>query len=81
VNANQLFKWRRKHLEVTARAALVPVTIESSEAGGKVSAVIDGDGPPTEQRDGAIEIELCGARIRLNGAVDPKAIPAVLRKN
>jgi transposase len=78
VNANQLFKWRRKHLEVTARAALVPVTIESGDAGKKVPAVIDGDGPWTEQRHGVIEIELCGARIRLNGVVDPKAVRAVV---
>jgi transposase len=77
VNANQLFKWRRKHLEVSARAALLPVRIESSEAGRKVPAVIDGDAV-TEVRSGWIEIELCGARIRLNGAVESKALRAVV---
>jgi transposase len=79
VNTNQLFKWRRQHMAAAARSAvLLPVTIEASEGGEVAAPAADSKPCSAEQRDGSIEIELCGARIRLIGAVDPKAIRAVV---
>jgi transposase len=79
VNTNQLFKWRRQHMGAAARrVALLPVTIEASEGAEVAASSVDSKPSPAEQRDGSIEIELGGARIRLHGAVDPQAIRAVV---
>ena len=82
VNTNQLFKWRRQHLAAAIAAsaappALIPVTIEASACGSGPQAEAAPSGA-AEQGAGSIEIELSGARIRLHGSVDPKAIRTVV---
>ena len=81
VNTNQLFKWRRQHLAAIAASAvppaLIPVTIEAPACGSEPRAEAAPSGS-AEQGAGSIEIELSGARIRLHGSVDPKAIRTVV---
>jgi transposase len=76
VNTNQLFIWRRQYrdgLLVPTGAsgpALLPVTITSEQSGEKAAA------PPDV---GRIEIELpSGYRIRVDAAIDAKALRRVL---
>ena len=77
INNAQLFKWRRQHLAAMApepKPALLPVTIEAPPA-MTAELVPESSG---DRQVGSIEIELSGARIRLHGAIDPKAITAIV---
>jgi transposase len=78
INNSQLFKWRRQYLAAKAAAArppaLLPVTVEAVAAvPQEPSRASEVDPIP-----GSIEIELSGARIRLHGSVDPRAIGAIV---
>jgi transposase len=83
VNANMLFKWRRRFTAVAPPssvplAGLVPVQIVPD------APVISGstvDTKPAVDRSVAGSIELAlsgGVRVRLMGAVDPAAVTAVV---
>ena len=84
VNANMLFKWRRRFTAVAAQpssmppAGLVPVQIVPD------APVISGptiDAKPAVDRSaaGSIEIALSGGvRVRIKGAVDPATVTAVV---
>ena len=84
VNANMLFKWRRRFTAVAAQpssappAGLVPVQIVPD------TPVITGptvDAKPAVDRSaaGSIEIALSGGvRVRIKGAVDPAAVTAAV---
>jgi transposase len=81
INANLLFKWRRKHLRTVARGkgtaistpVLLPVTIESP-----TPQIVPAPPPPppppsapaARANTGVIEIEIGGSRVRLRGSVD-----------
>lgn len=86
LNANVLFKWRRRYLRefATARArpaTLLPVTIEGSTAAlpaGIPERVPAGKSARSLELPGCIEIEVYGALIRIKGAVDPDALCSVL---
>jgi transposase len=86
LNANLLFKWRRRYLrEISGTAAepvkLLPVTVRECT---EVS-----EPPPVEtvknarslrrSRSGAIEIELPQARIRVMGTVDSELLRTVVQ--
>ena len=87
MNANILFKWRRKFLQDLAaskgRAAnMLPVTIEGGSDGGLPACAVSKSSANECARGAAlfecIEIELPDARVRLKGAVDAQALRSVL---
>jgi transposase len=77
VNANQVFQWRRQYRaglldeDKTKSTALVPVKITK----GVLTARRVKGGP---SRNGAIDIELGHARVRIEGAADPDCVRAAL---
>jgi transposase len=85
INANLLFKWRRKHVRAMAAstptaATLLPVcvigeTAAPSTAQPTVRVPAISRGSPS----GLIEIEIVGARLRLRGTVDETTLSTVLR--
>ncbi len=87
LNANVLFKWRRKFLrDLAARkgraATMLPVMIEGGSDGGLPACTIR-KSSGSERARGAvlfecIEIELPDARVLLKGAVDAQALRSVL---
>ena len=77
VNTNQVFTWRRLYqqgrLEIgDASKALVPVKI--TDAVEKLRRVSHGK----SVRTGIIDIDLGGARVRIEGAADPDCVRAAL---
>ncbi len=77
VDANEVFKWRRRYEDGLAEgeAAMVPVAVLPSEAGGLAG---DYDRRPG---GGAIEIEfMSGVRVRISGTVDGAALRQVLEQ-
>ena len=89
LNANVLFKWRRRHLRELARstpksAALLPVTVLESQGTAVQASVPKQSSPsprrraPTTQAGGVIEIELPLARVRLTGVVDMAMLRVVI---
>lgn len=86
LNANVLFKWRRQYLRelATAKArpaTLLPVTIEGSDTGqtaGTPEQMPTSKSTQCSASRSCIEIEVFGARIRLNGAVEVDALRSVL---
>jgi transposase len=74
INANMLFKWRRHYRagllgSVPASPLLLPVTI------------VDAPAPPASHASppGRIEIVIADAIVRIDGAVDPATVRAVLQ--
>lgn len=92
INANLLFNWRRLHLQslgsTDAResggSVLLPVTIVEPEpvptttTTASVSAVSQ-PAPGARAPAGTIEINICGAVVRVRGAVDEASLRTVLR--
>lgn len=85
LNANQVFKWRRKFLCASAVAPskavkMLPVTIEAPS----VPLSVQRSSQSSTRRStsslarGSIEIEYAGAMIRVRGIVDAAALHAVL---
>jgi transposase len=83
INANQLFKWRRRFLrEALGGSAsgkstppaipLLPVTVVAEEQATVASASSASPSP------GQIEVTLAGGTIRIRGAVDAVALQVVL---
>jgi transposase len=76
VNANQVFHWRKLlsqgRLDVKPNPAqLMPV---------RIIGVGEGKSLPVQQPTGVMQIELGRARIRVEGAVDPDMLRAVLEQ-
>lgn len=74
INANMLFKWRRHFRagllgSVPASPLLLPVTIADAPA----SSALDAAAP------GRIEIVIANAIVRIDGAIDPATVRAVLQ--
>jgi len=89
LNANILFKWRRRHLRELARstskpAALLPVTVLEPQGTAVQAAAPTQSSPAPRRRDpttpagGMIEIELPLARVRLSGVVDLATLRVVI---
>ena len=85
LNANLLFKWRRRYLHELAgprgeAAKLLPVNLEPvcSPEESRLLETVAGV-PSRSALAGCIEIELARARIRLKGAVDPETLCSVLQ--
>ena len=86
LNANLVFTWRRKLMPSLAPARarsvkLLPVTIAAS--GATTPAPSDESNTPSKpvrryRPRGVIEIEMSGARLVLQGAVDAEALRVVL---
>ena len=79
INANLLFGWRRRHLEVQAcpavqPAVLLPVSIEAPAR----AVPQDAPGPAPRTVAGSIEIDIGNARVRLRGAIDEASLRIVL---
>ena len=84
INANLLFGWRRKHLDGIQQtgsavphqpsAVLLPVSIEAAPADKPCTSA----SPPMRPVNGAIEIEIGSARVRLRGGVDEASLRMVL---
>jgi transposase len=79
INANVLFRWRREHLranglamEPAAGTVLLPVKMAVTPIAEAVPAAL----PATA---GVIEIDIAGAQVRLNGAVDAASVRCVLQ--
>ena len=75
INANQLRRWMvvDEHVRTGGQpVALLPVMIESNSA-APVAA------PAPRPADGAIDIELAGARVRVRGHVEEDSLRCVLR--
>ena len=83
VNANMLFKWRRRFTAVTPpssvpSAGLVPVQIVP-DAQVLLGSTIDAKPAVDRSAAGSIEIALRGGvRVRIKGAVDPAAVTAAV---
>ena len=86
LNANLLFKWRRRHLRQTGLQPLkatkmLPVRIEATSAVVPIapsSAIIQHKSRSRVRARGSIEIEYAQAHIRIRGSVDPEALRVVL---
>ena len=88
INANLLFGWRRKHLELLAQAepapgrstaaVLLPVSIEPGPREIHCSAPAPAPAPSARSSSGTIEIEIGSARVRLRGPVDDASLRSVL---
>ena len=85
LNANLLFKWRRRCLRELAgprgeAPKLLPVDVEqvSSVPASRLLETV-APAPSRSASAGSIEIELPGGRIRLKGAVDPETLRSVLQ--
>lgn len=90
INANLLFGWRRKHLDVATRAGvgasrqaaavLLPVSIEACSREVHCASPTPTPTPTPASRLGSstIEIEFGSARVRLRGAVDEANLRTVL---
>lgn len=87
LNANLLFKWRRRYLrEISATPAepvkLLPVTVRECAEASEPAAVDERSnnaGASRRTRSGTIEIELPGGCIRVKGAVDIEQVRAVVQ--
>ena len=87
MNANILFKWRRRFLQELAgrkgkAVSMLPVMIAGG-ADGDVPAVVPDERAPSKRVPVAalwdcIEIEWCDAHVRLRGATHVEALRAVL---
>lgn len=86
LNANLLFKWRRRHLRQTAlqplkAAKMLPVRIEAASTVVPIAsstAIIQHKSRSRVRARGSIEIEYAQARIRVRGVVDIEALRVVL---
>jgi transposase len=79
VNANQVFRWRKLYREEKLEAEpaankLLPVAI-TDVAIQKIGISRDKSKP---KRHGVIDVDLGHARVRIEGAVDPDCVRAVL---
>jgi transposase len=77
LNANQLFKWRRRFAGPTRSPAveLLPVRIGPALPPDSLAVTA----PAAPAKPGSIEITLSGGvRVKLTGAVDPVAITAAI---
>lgn len=77
VNANQLRSWMRLEHWQSLPPTLLPVAVVSDARTAEVVAATN-----AHQPNGVMEVELCGALIRLRGPVDAdqlKTVLAVLR--
>ena len=89
INANLLFKWKRQFDRDDAKDVAVPVSPEfiplgmfaASSEGGRGDGRSDRRLPsPLDGRVGLIEIDLlCGARVRVDGDVDERALRRALK--
>ena len=90
INANLLFKWRRDHLRAMrvptgGVVTLLPVQLAPEVETAPLETTTSSDGmgvaksPPSNGHDGLIEIDFAGARLRVHGSVDEKALMIVLR--
>ena len=87
LNANLLFKWRRRYLrEISGTPAesvkLLPVTVRECSEPSEPAAVDErpsNAGALRRTRSGTIEIELPGGCIRVKGAVDVELVRAVVQ--
>jgi transposase len=86
INANLLFKWRRKHLRAKVETAptaanLLPVCVIQDVDPMPTSQPIAPVGPAVSRnaRPCVIEVEIAGAQLRLRGAVDETMLSSVLR--
>ena len=85
LNANLLFKWRRRYLrELAGRnadtAKLLPVSVEQVSSAPEPRLLETLAAAPNRSASaGCIEIELAAGRIRLKGAVDPETLRSVLQ--
>jgi transposase len=77
INANLLFTWRRAHLQAlkdavpAAETVLLPVQLQNTQAPAVAST--------SRAAQGAIEVELNGARVRVRGVPDETALRCVLQ--
>jgi transposase len=85
LNANLLFKWRRRYLRELAALRgeapkLLAVNVEpvSSASESRLLETL-AVAPSRSAPAGCIEIELARGRIRLKGAVDPQTLRSVLQ--
>ena len=85
LNANLLFKWRRRYLRELAAPRgeapkLLPVNVEQVSS-ARESRLLEtvAAAPSRSAPAGCIEIELAAGRIRLKGAVDPQTLRSVLQ--
>lgn len=83
LNANLVFKWRRDHLRslakpITREAKLLPVHVDARSALIE-AAPIAAASTAKPARLGAIELDLPGGRVRINGAVDGEALRLVVQ--
>ncbi len=82
LNANLVFKWRRDHLRSlappAASARLLPVQVDAPSAFIE-AAPIGARSAAKPARSGAIELELPGGRVRINGAVDGEVLRLVVQ--
>lgn len=85
LNANLLFKWRRRYLRELAgprgdAPKLLPVNVEPVSSAPE-SRLLErvAAAPSRSALAGCIEIELARGRIRLKGAVDPETLRSVLQ--
>jgi transposase len=85
LNANLLFKWRRRYLRELARPRgdtpkLLPVNIEQVSHAREPKLLESVASVPRRAASaGCIEIELPSGRVRVKGAVDREALRAVLQ--
>jgi len=81
INANLLFRWRRRQLPARGQASLqmLPVAIADLAAAQDARAPAPNRGSRSVGNGGAIEIELPTGRIRLKGAVDLPALRLALQ--
>ena len=80
INANLLRKWIDKHRDeagVHGTPALLPVTIEPTDATSPSSAPMIAAPAPSET-NAIIEIEVFGARLKLHGEVEARRLRMVL---
>ena len=84
INANMLFKWRRKHVRAAGNATptvLLPIEVAPASEVMSIPASTGPTPSPSRSapRNGVIELQFAGAQLRLRGPVDEDSLCSVLR--
>lgn len=84
LNANMVFKWRREYLaglfvgDDDGASTLLPVVVVAPRSESPTAAVVSNPKPVSQRQHAGIVIEIGGAVVRIDGAVDAETLRLVI---